>query len=98
MFIYDSMNQGLELLARRELQEAENLFLSVINDPYSQPEETKQAKKYLSDIRGCKNGDKTLNFDGYRVLIKKVTVSFEYVGELIADIYFSSAQTYSEID
>ena len=39
MFIYDTMSQGLELLARRELQDAENLFLSVINDPYAQPEE-----------------------------------------------------------
>ena len=46
MFIYDSMMQGLELLAQRELQSAENLFLIVINDPHSQPEETKRARIY----------------------------------------------------
>ena len=50
MFVYDSMTQGLELLAKRELQGAESLFLSVINDPYSQPEETKRAKVFLNDI------------------------------------------------
>ena len=98
MFIYDSMTQGLELLAMRELQEAENLFLSVINDPYTLPEETKQAKKYLSDIRDCKKGDKTLDFDQYKDLVKKVVVSMDYLDELVSDIYFSSAQSYSEID
>ncbi|MBT3923165.1 MAG: hypothetical protein HOF21_11385 [Nitrospina sp.] len=98
MFIYDSMTQGLELLAMRELQEAENLFLSVINDPYTLPEETKQAKKYLSDIRDCKKGDKTLNFDLYKDLVKKVVVTLDYVDELISDIYFSPARSYSEID
>ena len=98
MFIYDSMTQGLELLAMRELQEAENLFLSVINDPYTLPEETKQAKKYLSDIRDCKKGDKTLDFDLYKDLVKKVIISLDYVDELISDIYFSPAQSYSEID
>ena len=98
MFIYDSMTQGLELLAMRELQEAENLFLGIINDPYSQPEETKQAKEYLSDIRDCKKGDKTLNFALYKELIKKVVASLDYVDELVADIYFSFAYSYSEID
>ena len=53
MFIYDSMTQGLELLARRELESAESLFLNVINDPYSQPEETKRARTFLDDIRAC---------------------------------------------
>jgi hypothetical protein len=81
MFIYDTMNQGLELLARRELQEAENLFLSVVNDPYSQPEETKQAKQYLNDIRDCKKGDKTLNFDNYKDLVKNIVASLDYVDE-----------------
>ena len=95
MFIYDTMSQGLELLARRELQDAENLFLSVINDPYSQPEETKQAKQYLNDIRDCKKGYKTLNFDHYRDLVKKVVVSLDYVDELIADIYCSPAGSYA---
>jgi hypothetical protein len=98
MFIYDSMTQGLELLAMRELQEAENLFLSVINDPYTLPEETKQAKKYLSDIRDCKKGDKTLDFDQYKDLVKKVVVSMDYLDELVSDIYFSSALSYAEID
>jgi hypothetical protein len=98
MFIYDSMTQGLELLAMRELQEAENLFLSVINDPYTLPEETKQAKEYLSDIRDCKKGDKTLNFDLYKDLIKKVVISQDYLDELVADTYFSPACSYSEID
>ena len=98
MFIYDSMTQGLELLAMRELQDAENVFLSIINDPYSQPEETKQAKEYLSDIRDCKKGDKTLNFALYKELIKKVVASLDYVDELVADIYFSFACSYSEID
>jgi hypothetical protein len=98
MFIYDSMTQGLELLAMRELQEAENLFLSVINDPYTLPEETKQAKKYLSDIRDCKKGDKTLNFDLYKSLVKKVVVSLGYLDELVSGIYFSAARSYSEID
>jgi hypothetical protein len=98
MFIYDTMTQGLELLAMRELQEAENLFLSVINDPYTLPEEIRQAKKYLSDIRDCKKGDKTLNFDLYKDLVKKVVVSLDYLDELVSDVYFSPAQSYSEID
>ncbi|MBC8286057.1 MAG: hypothetical protein H8E42_01145 [Nitrospinae bacterium] len=98
MFIYDTMNQGLELLARRELQDAENLFLSVINDPYSQPEETKQAKQYLNDIRDCKKGDKSLNFDQYKDLVNKVVASLDYVDELIADAYCSPARSYAEID
>ncbi len=98
MFIYDSMTQGLELLARRELQDAENLFLSVINDPYSRPEESKRAKEFLSDIRDCKKGDKTLDFDMYKELIKKDVTSLHYVNELVADTYFSLASSYSEID
>jgi hypothetical protein len=98
MFIYDSMTQGLELLANRELQEAENLFLKVITDPYGRPEETKQAKEYLSDIRDCKKGDKTLDFDIYKELVKQVVISFDYVDELLADIYFSPSSSYAEID
>ena len=98
MFIYDTMSQGLELLARRELQDAENMFLIVINDPYSQPEETKQAKKYLNDIRDCKKGDKTLDFDVYKGLIKKVSTSLGYIDDLIADVYCSKASSYAEID
>ena len=49
MFFYDSITQGLELLAKRELQSAEIIFLNVINDPFSQPEETKRAKTFLNE-------------------------------------------------
>lgn len=98
MFIYDTMSQGLELLSKRELQDAETLFLSIVNDPYSQPEETQQAKQYLTDIRDCKKGDKTLNFDIYKHLVKKLVVSLVYVDELVRDIYFSPAQSYAEFD
>ena len=62
MFVYDSITQGLELLAKRELQGAESLFLNVINDPYSLPEETKRAKAFLNDIRDCQAGNKNLDF------------------------------------
>lgn len=98
MFVYDSMTQGLELLAMRELQEAENLFLIVINDPLTLPEVTKQAKQYLSDIRDCKKGDRTLDFDVYKSLVKKVDVSLDYLDEIISDTYFSHARSYAEID
>ncbi|MEO2043175.1 MAG: hypothetical protein ABGX43_01115, partial [Nitrospinaceae bacterium] len=98
MFVYDSMTQGLELLAMRELQEAENLFLNVINDPLTLPEVTKQAKQYLSDIRDCKRGDRTLDFDIYKSLVKKVDVSLDYLDEIISDTYFSHARSYAEID
>ena len=47
MFVYDSMTQGIKLLAKRELESAEILFLNVVNDPYSQPEETKRAKNFF---------------------------------------------------
>ncbi|HIJ50149.1 MAG TPA: hypothetical protein HPP54_03680 [Nitrospinae bacterium] len=98
MFIYDSMTQGLELLARRELQSAEILFLNVINDPYSQPEETKRARTFLNDIRACQTGSKSLDFSLYKKLIKKVTVSLDYVDDLLSDVYFSDASSYEEID
>jgi len=98
MFIYDSMTQGLELLARRELQSAESLFLNVINDPYSQPEETKRARTFLNDIRACQTGSKNLDFSLYKKLIKKVTVSLDYVDDLLSDVYFSDASSYEAID
>ena len=44
MFIFDPLTQGLELLAQRELQMAEHLFLKIVNDPYSQREELKLAR------------------------------------------------------
>jgi hypothetical protein len=98
MFIYDSMTQGLELLARRELQSAESLFLNIINDPYSQPEETKRARTYLNDIRACQTGSKNLDFSLYKKLIKKVTVSLDHVDKLLSDVYFSEVSSYQAFD
>ena len=98
MFIYDSMTQGLEFLAQRELQSAESLFLNVINDPYSQPEETKRARIYLNDIRACQTGNKNLDFDVFKKLVKKVVVSLDYMDDLLSEIYFSDASSYEELD
>lgn len=98
MFIYDSMTQGLELLAKRDLEGAESLFLSVINDPYSQPEENKRARDYLNDIRACQTGNKNLDFNLYGKLVKKVVISLDYVDELLSEVYFSDASNYEEID
>lgn len=98
MFVYDSMTQGLELLSRRELESAESLFLNVINDPYSQPEETKRARTFLNDIRACQTGSRNLDFGSYKKLIKTVTVSLDYVEDLLSVIYFSDASSYEEID
>jgi hypothetical protein len=98
MFIYDSMAQGLELLARRELQSAESLFLNVINDPYSQPEEIKRARTYLNDIRACQTGNKNPDFSIYKKLIKKVTVTLDCADDLLSDVYFSEASSYQAID
>ena len=89
MFIYNSMIQGLELLAQRELQSAEGLFLNVINDPHSQPEETKRARIYLNDIRACQTGNKNLDFDVYKKLVKNVLVSLDYIDDLLSEVYFS---------
>ena len=98
MFIYDSMMQGLELLAQRELQSAESLFLNVINDPHSQPEETKRARIYLNDIRACQTGNKNLDFDVYKKLVKKVVVSLDYIDDLLSEVYFSEASSYEDFD
>ena len=98
MFIYDSMMQGLELLAQRELQSAESLFLNVINDPHSQPEETKRARIYLNDIRACQTGNKNLDFDVYKKLVKKVLVSLDYIDDLLSEVYFSDASSYEDLD
>ena len=98
MFIYDSMTQGLECLAKRELQSAESLFLNVVNDPYSQREETKKAKIFLNDIRACQKGDKKLDFEIYKKLVKKSIVSLDYVDELLSEVYFSGAISYQDFD
>ena len=97
MFIYDSMTQGLELLARRELQSAESLFLNIINDPHSQLEEMKRARIYLNDIRDCQTGNKNLDFDEYKKLVKKVVVSLDYIDDLLSEVYFSDASSYEEL-
>lgn len=98
MFIYDSMTQGLELLAKRELQSAESLFLNVINDPYSQPEEIKRAKTFLNDIRACQTGVKSLDFEAYKKLVKKAAVSLDYIDDLLSEIYFSKAVSYKDFN
>ena len=98
MFVYDSMTQGLECLAKRELQSAESLFLNVVNDPHSQPEETKRAKIFLNDIRACQKGDRKLDFGQYKKLVKKGVVSLDYVDDLLSEVYFSDAISYKDFD
>ena len=98
MFVYDFMTQGIELLARRELQSAEILFLNVVNDPYSQPEETKRAKIFLNEIRACQKGDRKLDFEVYKKLVKKLIISLDYVDELLSEVYFSGAISYQDFD
>jgi hypothetical protein len=98
MFIFDPLNQGLELLSQRELQEAERLFLCVINDPYSDSQENHLARKYLNDIRSCQNGSMTLDFTEYNELAKSSVNSFEVVFNVLSDLYFSSLESYEEFD
>lgn len=98
MFVFDPLTQGLELLAKRDLQRAETLFLRVINDPYVQDEELRQARTYLNDIRSCQAGTKILDFDQYKKLSRKTTLSLDKIYEMLADIYFSGKQTYEELD
>ncbi len=98
MFVFDPMTQGLELLAQRDLQRAEYLFLRIINDPYAQREELKKARSFLKDIRACQTGDKTLDFEEYRKLAKKTDVSLENVNQLLEELYFLPIHTYQEID
>ena len=98
MFVFDPLNQGLELLAKRDLQKAESLFLKVINDPYVQTEDLDRARTYLNDIRSCQTGAKVLDFTQYKKLSKKTIVSLDMVDDLLASIYFSSSQTYADFD
>ncbi|MFQ5451387.1 MAG: hypothetical protein ACE5E9_12225 [Nitrospinaceae bacterium] len=98
MFIFDPMTQGLELLAQRELQRAEHLFLRIINDPYSQGEELSRARNYLNDIRACQRGRKNLNFDLYKKLAKKRDISLDGVYHLLEEVYFLPIETYDEFD
>lgn len=98
MFVFDPLTQGLELLARRDLQRAESLFLRVINDPYVQSEELDQARAYLKDIRSCQAGDHNLDFERYKKLSKKTTLSLDKIYDLLADLYFSDSETYAQFD
>jgi hypothetical protein len=98
MFVFDPLNQGLELLAKRDLQNAESLFLKVINDPYVQTDDLKRARTYLNDIRSCQTGSKTLDFSQYKKLSRKTIVSLDMVDDLLASIYFSSCTTYADFD
>lgn len=98
MFVFDPLSQGLEFLAKRDLQKAESLFLKVINDPYVQTEDLDRARSYLNDIRSCQTGAKTLNFNNYKKLSRKTLVSLEVVDDLLASIYFSPSKTYSDLD
>ncbi len=98
MFVFDPLNQGLELLAKRDLQNAESLFLKVINDPYVQTEDLDRARTYLNDIRSCQTGSKTLDFNQYKKLSRKTIVSLDVVDDLLSSIYFSPSKTYAEFD
>ena len=65
MVVFDPINQGLEFLALRDLENAENMFLRIINDPYAQQDELSDARSYLNDIRACQSGTKNLDFNHY---------------------------------
>lgn len=98
MFVFDPMLQGLELLAQRELQGAENLFLQVINDPYSQKKDLERARAYLNDIRACQTGTYSLDFDRYRHLARKADHSLDSTYDLLAELYFSPVKDYHGFD
>ena len=98
MFSYDPINDGLKFLASRDLENAEIMFLRIMNDPYAHQDELSLARKYLNDIRDCQSGVATLDFSDYKKITKKPSDSLEAVNEILAEIYFSSALEYSEID
>ena len=98
MFVFDPINQGLEFLALRDLENAENMFLRIINDPYAQQDELSDARSYLNDIRACQSGTKNLDFNHYRKILRKPLYSLDVIDDLFVETYFSSAQRYSEFD
>ena len=98
MFSYDPINDGLKFLANRDLENAEIMFLRIMNDPYAHQDELSLARKYLNDIRDCQSGVATLDFSDYKKITNKPSDSLEAVNEILAEIYFSSALEYSEID
>ena len=98
MFSYDPINDGLKFLASRDLENAEIMFLRIMNDPYAHQDELSLARKYLNDIRDCQSGVATLDFSDYKKITKKLSDSLGDINEVLAEIYFSSALEYSEID
>jgi hypothetical protein len=98
MFVLDPLNRGLELLAQRELQGAEHLFLRVVNDPYAQSEDTTLARRLLNDIRACQSGKAVLDFEVYRKFARKSAVSLAPVYECLTDVYLSQVRNYPDID
>lgn len=98
MFVFDPLNQGLELLAKRDLQNAESLFLKVINDPYVQTDDLDRARTYLNDIRSCQTGSKILDFNQYKKLSRKTIITLDMFDDVLSSIYFSPSQTYADFD
>ncbi len=98
MLVFDPIMQGLSLLAERELHKAEQVFLRVINDPYAQKSELNQVRKYLTDIRDCQAGRKSLDFSVYEGLAKKSVFSLEEALHFLAGVYFSPAKSFEEFD
>lgn len=98
MFVFDPLNQGLELLAKRDLQKAESLFLKVINDPYVQTDDLDRARTYLNDIRSCQTGSKILDFNQYKKLSRKTIITLDMFDDVLSSIYFSPSQTYADFD
>ena len=97
MFSYDPINDGLKLLASRDLEKAENMFLRVMNDPYAQQDELSKARKYLNDIRACQSGAATLDFDRYKKITKNKSDSLDAINEILVKIYFSPVNGYNGI-
>ncbi|QPJ65520.1 MAG: hypothetical protein G3M78_08985 [Candidatus Nitrohelix vancouverensis] len=98
MLVFDPIAQGLSLLAERELQRAEQVFLRVINDPYAPSDDLVKARSYLKDIRDCQSGRRALDFDVYAKLVKQNSFSLAEIDAFLSEVYFSSAQTFEEID
>ena len=97
MFSYDPIKEGLDFLASRDLEKAENMFLKIMNDPYAHQDDQSQARKYLNDIRDCQSGTATLDFDHYKKITKNKLNYLDVVDEIIAKVYFSPVSGYDEI-
>ena len=97
MFFCDPINEGLKFLANRDLEKAENVFLKVMNDPYTQQDELAKARKYLNDIRVFQSGVANLNFDQYKKITKSIPYPLDTINDISVKIYFSSLNGYKEI-